>query len=571
MSITFIIGNGFDKALGKKTGYQDFYNWLKKQPASDNPFIEEMKDSIFGDFEKWSVFEVGIGNFTEKFNDSDETQNALSNAIAWKREVDRLLSMYLESEESSNNIDNIIASIRNIQELWDFLSATALFLNMSNISAAPHKRDIHFISLNYTDYLDQIVKKLSGFQINNSLIRINDTVLHPHGKLSTQIVLGVNDSFNFKNDDLIERPENWEFKGLIQKQSFIESNIGTSCERRCQGCISNSKTICIYGASLGQTDEYWWNLLAEWIQKDKQRRLIIFWYYPGNGKSKEQIISDIQKVFLCRLSLTEEETKEVAQRIIVYVHRREYLFSSQQKHVVLLGNGIKLPMVFVEAGTFTMGKNDEDKKAKPKEHTAVLTKDFYIGETPVTQEQYIAVMGNNNNPSKFKGQKNLPVEQVTWKNAMSFCAKLNERNLAPSGYHFTLPTETQWEFAARGGKRSKGYKYSGSDNADEVAWYGNKNSNTHPVGQKKANELGLYDMSGNVWEWCLDDYTDDNSYAKPEFVRGRDDIGSSDKRIDRGGAYDSRCEYTQVASRCNCPVTKTGESIGFRVVLVSQQ
>ena len=567
MSITFIIGNGFDKALGKKTSYQDFYNWLKNQPTSSNPFIEEMKKSIYGDYENWADFEVGIGNFTEKFKDSDGSQNALSNAIAWKREVDRLLSVYLKNEESSNDVDNIIASFRNIQELWDFLFATALFLNMSNISATPHKRDIHFISLNYTDYLDQIVKKLSGFQINNPLIRINDTVLHPHGKLSTQIVLGVNDSFDFKNDDLIERPENWELKGLIQKQSFIEANIGTSCERRCLGYISNSNTVCIYGASLGQTDEYWWNILADWIQKDKQRRLIIFWYYPGSGKSKEQITSDIQNVFLCRLSLTEEETKELAQRIIVYFHRREYLFSSQQKQVFLLGNGIKIPMVFVEAGSYTMSQKDGKNNPNEKEHTAVLMKDFYIGETPVTQEQYKAVMGNN--PSKNIGEK-FPVEQVTWYEAMSFCAKLNEKNLAPSGYHFTLPTETQWEFAARGGRKSQGYIYSGSDNADEVAWFGTEKDISHPVGQKKSNELGLYDMSGNVWEWCLDDYVDDNSQATPEFSRTNDDT-SSTNRVDRGGAHDCGQKYARVSSRSNYAPDGKRFSIGFRIVLVADK
>jgi len=152
-------------------------------------------------------------------------------------------------------------------------------------------------------------------------------------------------------------------------------------------------------------------------------------------------------------------------------------------------------MVFVEGGTFMMGATSEQESdafdwEKPA-HRVTLS-DFYIGKYEVTQAQWKAVMGSN--PSYFKGD-NLPVERVSWGDCQEFIRKLNER----TGLTFRLPTEAEWDYAARGGNRSRGYKYSGSDDPDEVAWYwDNSGIKTHPVGQKRANELGLYDMSGNV-------------------------------------------------------------------------
>ena len=553
MSITFLIGNGFDKALGKKTGYQDFYNWLKKQPSSSNPFVEEMKIRISDSIEDWSDFEVGLGNFTEVFKDADGTQSASSDAIVWKREVDRLLTSYLKSEDAANDVKSIIDSTQNVQELWDLLFATSLFINMLDNPATSHKRNIYFISLNYTDSLDQIVKKVGQYQPNNSMIKIHSEVFHPHGSLSSQIVLGVNDSFGFKNKELIEKPDNWELKSSMLKQSFIADNIGTSCERRCQGYISRSKVVCIYGASLGQTDEFWWDLLASWLQRDEQHRLVIFWYFPGDGKHKEQVTIEIQNVFLDRLFLTEDEKMYLRQRIIVYFHKRDFLFSSQQKLVVSLGKGITLPLIFVEVGG-AMSKKRSD--TNEKEDVAAIKKSFYVGETPVTQEQYMAVMGTN--PSNNKGKKN-PVEQVSWYDAMAFCEILNEKNLAPAGYRFSLPTETQWEYVARGGKKSKGYKYSGSNNIDDVAWYdGNSNKKSHEVKTKMPNELNVYDMSGNVWEWCLDEDSD----------RRMETSDSVPYRVDRGGAHDCDRNYAQVSFQSSFPPGDTCYSIGFRVVLV---
>ena len=232
------------------------------------------------------------------------------------------------------------------------------------------------------------------------------------------------------------------------------------------------------------------------------------------------------------------------------------------KLTVALPNSVKLELVKVEAGTFVMGARDGENNGNEIEHEVTLTKDFYIGSSEVTQAQYQAVMGNN--PSGFKGD-DMPVEQVSWNDAMAFCAKLNEMGKAPKGWKFTLPTEAQWEYAARGGHKSHNCTYSGSNDFDEVAWHdGNSGKKTHPVAQKKANELGLYDMSGNVWEWCLDLY--EGGYAHdPEFLT--DNIGSF--RVNRGGSWYYVAKFCRSASRdCDAPGFHD-DDVGFRVVLVS--
>ena len=255
-----------------------------------------------------------------------------------------------------------------------------------------------------------------------------------------------------------------------------------------------------------------------------------------------------------------------------------------------LPNGVSLEMVKVEAGTFEMSVMNGIKSGFGEvAHPATLTQDFFIGKTEVTQAQWKEIMGEN--PVAYFSLSysvigdNLPVVEVSWSKAMEFCEKLNATGKAPNGWKFTLPTETQWEYAARGGNKSKGYKYSGSNNIDEVAWYyGNSgdrklddssfsltlmesnNCRPHPVGQKKANELGLYDMSGNVYEWCLDDWQDKSDTLKAEFSR-ENDRGKSSRTI-RGGAFLYSSELSHPARRNIGHNGDRSNFTGFRLALV---
>lgn len=204
-------------------------------------------------------------------------------------------------------------------------------------------------------------------------------------------------------------------------------------------------------------------------------------------------------------------------------------------------NGVKFTMVPVEGGTFTMGVTSEQGGyAGDKAHQVTLS-DYYIGQTEVTQALWKAVMGSN--PSNFAGD-NLPVENVSWNDCQVFIQKLNQL----TGKQFRLPTEAEWEYAARGGRKSRGYKYAGGNDIGSVAWY-DVNSGTgthpvHPVAAKQANELGIYDMSGNVWEWCRDWYGDYQSSSQSD-PQGP---SSGSIRVNRGGscycnAVDCRVSY----------------------------
>ncbi|MCQ2323358.1 MAG: formylglycine-generating enzyme family protein [Paludibacteraceae bacterium] len=226
--------------------------------------------------------------------------------------------------------------------------------------------------------------------------------------------------------------------------------------------------------------------------------------------------------------------------------------------------GVTFEMVKVEGGTFTMGATSEqgngaDSDEKPT-HLVTLS-DYYIGKYEVTQELWEAVMGNN--IRTYYGST-IPMENISWDDCKNFISKLNSLLSSQlGGKHFALPTEAQWEYAARGGSESRGYKYSGSSTISNIAWYFNNGGrSSHTVGMKMPNELGIYDMSGNVWEWCQDWYGSysSNSQTNPT------GSASGACHVARGGSYLNDAWDCRVSNRDEVPAYRN--NIGFRLVLI---
>ena len=229
--------------------------------------------------------------------------------------------------------------------------------------------------------------------------------------------------------------------------------------------------------------------------------------------------------------------------------------ASYQNEVLRVGN-VSYRMIYVSGGTFTMGATSEMTEPwdgeKPT-HQVTLSS-YYIGETEVTQALWKAVMGSN--PSWFIGD-DLPVEMVSWDDCQTFISKLN----ALTGKCFRLPTEAEWEFAARGGNQSRHTQYSGSSRIDDVAWH--KGNKTHPVKTKQPNELGIYDMSGNVWEWCQDRKGSYSSYAQTNPTGA----GSGSERVFRGGGWANYTRGCRSSYRGSFTSGSSANDLGLRLVL----
>ena len=221
-------------------------------------------------------------------------------------------------------------------------------------------------------------------------------------------------------------------------------------------------------------------------------------------------------------------------------------------------------MVPVEGGKFKMGAPDTDTEAQSNERPQheVTVSSFYIAETEVTQALWKAVMGADNNPGYPKGAL-LPVNCVSWDACQQFIAKLNTL----TGKKFRLPTEAEWEYAARGGNKSEGYKFAGSNNVAEVAWYGgNSESKIWEVAKKAPNELDLYDMTGNVWEWCQDWYAADYYSSSPS--TNPKGPATGEQRVLRGGDVIQPSKSSRVSQRsCKEPDTESSMYCGFRLAM----
>jgi len=225
--------------------------------------------------------------------------------------------------------------------------------------------------------------------------------------------------------------------------------------------------------------------------------------------------------------------------------------------------------VYIKAGTFLMGSAESGPNDEKPVHEVKISRDYWMGAREITQAQWRTLMGTD--PSKYKGDE-LPVEMVSWHETVEFCRKLTQRerkaSRLPDGYVYRLPTEAEWEYAARGGNKSKGFMYPGSNDPEEVAWYHPGSSDeTHPVGTKRPNELGLYDMAGNVWEWCLDFYAPDYYANSSKADPLNDNYGDKTYRLCRGGSWGLYPTHCRSANRGGGTPAGRFYSYGFRVVL----
>ena len=236
------------------------------------------------------------------------------------------------------------------------------------------------------------------------------------------------------------------------------------------------------------------------------------------------------------------------------------IYGENDRMLNIAANGVAFNMIFVKGGQFTMGATTAEQSVANDtevQHQVRLS-DYYIGETEVTQDLWQAVMGSN--PSYYKGD-DLPVHNISWNDCQRFIRKLNEL----TGLKFALPSEAQWEYAARGGILSKGYRFSGSNNAAEVAVY-SVNSQRQPqqVGSKSPNELGIYDMSGNVYEWCNDWYGQYNTQVVQLDPKG---AAPSATRVMRGGCYMAGNNSCRVSARSSGKLAFTSNYYGLRLIL----
>ena len=325
-----------------------------------------------------------------------------------------------------------------------------------------------------------------------------------------------------------------------------------------QGCAPLTKTITVAENQMLNVDEKLVTGREISISTDKNGdKIFVDGNYVGTSPMTATLSFGEHNVKAVR------DGKETSKKITVAQNGGttsvQLSFSKNKTFTV---NGVTFEMIAVKGGTFTMGCTSEqggdcDNDEKPT-HNVTLS-DYYIGKFEVTQELWKAVMGSN--PSNWKGD-NLPVETVSWNDVQKFIEKLNQK----TGANFRLPTEAEWEYAARGGNKSNGYKYSGSNSIDNVAWYTKttNDSGTKPVGTKSPNELGIYDMSGNVWEWCQDWYGNYSSSSQSNPTGS----SSGSARVLRGGSWIDYAGSCRVSNRHYFIPGYRSNNRGFRLVLV---
>ena len=296
--------------------------------------------------------------------------------------------------------------------------------------------------------------------------------------------------------------------------------------------------------------------------------LFIIWPYISAKLNLIKKENDYQK------ALKEYESKNYQQAQNIFDSLKDYKDCKKMSDKCKFMLEIGIEFCKCRSGEYLMGSpaNDNEQYSDEPLHKVYISKDFYIGKYPVTQKQYEIIMGTN--PSKFKDNKdsdNLPVENVTWKNANEFCIKMTEKYkiILEEDYIFDLPTEAQWEYACRAGINDSRY-----GKLDEIAWFhDNANQTTHVIGQKKPNAWGIYDMLGNVFEWCKDRYDNNIPYKKDVVYNDPYIYTNSDntlKYVNRGGSWNSSSRTVRAAYR-GSNYYNYCDDCGFRVAIVKNR
>ena len=277
-------------------------------------------------------------------------------------------------------------------------------------------------------------------------------------------------------------------------------------------------------------------------------------------------------IFIVNQTRTSAVLVPSQEKLYVMVAYNKKLLTPLLKHLDWTIPDIDMKLVYVAPGSFNMGSNDGEIDERPV-HRVTISRSYWIGEYEVTQSEYLLIMEVN--PSYYNNADK-PVECVSWNDAKKFCRKLTRRERKAgrllAGYEYRLPTEAEWEYAARGGSKGHGYKYSGSNDIDSVAWYGvNSDKYTHEVGTKLANELGIHDMSGNVWEWCLDRCNKSGvveGLVTDTYKNGVvDPFCNVSFRIFRGGGWYRGSDLCWVSKRAGNSPSRKLYYLGFRIVL----
>ena len=363
-----------------------------------------------------------------------------------------------------------------------------------------------------------------------------------------------------------------EFENQID--SLLEATDFKEAQLICQKITSNiTKTYVAIGeAAIEQSDNYTHKICVSVLSKIAPEQSVILEKKSSDQISKikqqiEKLISEKDwanaEKALTELRKFKAETEEYQQKIFYGSLLSSIAFNEKNLLAFSLGNET-IYMVPVQAGSFTM-IDSLDTNDINRTHDVSIKQNYYIGITEITQKQWETVMGQKGNGG------NRPKTNVSWNDTQEFCKVLNKltEGKRPDGYVFSLPTDAQWEYAARGGTMSKGYKYTGSDNLTDVAWFSdNSNLEIHTVGTKKPNELGLFDILGNVGEWCLDGYRENYRYPSNG---DKAVLLENFEKVIRGGKYNTNGGRCNLSCRDSGPNYVRDSDNGFRLALVREQ